>query len=218
MVTMTRKCNGGELCVMNDQLCLFQRLSARAPYGNCWSRWSLNLIIVNKHHITRSTPQSKLFLLKLRNSLKSSYLHTPSSSETNFRFFPSHPNHINTISHREKNLFFFLPCHQMADYDVPKKTVQSGPFPHETYIQPFWRSELHPLDDHRSTKDLPTECDILIVGAGYAGVTTAYHLIKDRPDPPSIVLLEARQACSGATARNGRYKTGALKAKMGSHH
>lgn len=99
----------------------------------------------------------------------------------------------------------------MADYDLPKKTVQSGPFPHETYIQPFWRSELHPLDDHRSTEDLPTECDILIVGAGYAGVTTAYHLLNENPDPPSIVLLEARQACSGATARNGRYNRGRIE-------
>lgn len=106
----------------------------------------------------------------------------------------------------------------MADYDLPKRTVQSGPFPHETYIQPFWRSELHPLDDHRSTEDLPTECDILIIGAGYTGVTTAYHLLKDNPDPPSIVLLEARQACSGATARNGRCNRGALKVNIGSHH
>lgn len=106
----------------------------------------------------------------------------------------------------------------MADTDLHKKTVQSGPFPHETYIQPFWRSELHPLDDHRSTEDLPTDCDILIIGAGYAGVTTAYHLLNDNPDPPSIVLLEARQACSGATARNGRYiqqKAALLKANMG---
>lgn len=94
----------------------------------------------------------------------------------------------------------------MAEFDLPNMTVRSGPFPHETYIQPFWRTELHPLDDHRSTEDLPTECDILIVGAGYAGVTTAYHLLKDHPNPPSIVMLEARQACSGATARNGRYR------------
>lgn len=94
----------------------------------------------------------------------------------------------------------------MAASPLPNKAkaIQSGPFPHETYMQPFWRTELHPLDDHRSTKDLPIECDILIVGAGYAGVTTAYHLLKDNPNPPSIVMLEARQACSGATARNGK--------------
>ncbi|KAK4694741.1 hypothetical protein P7C71_g2895, partial [Lecanoromycetidae sp. Uapishka_2] len=68
---------------------------------------------------------------------------------------------------------------------------------------PFWRTELHKLDNHRTTPDLPSECDILIIGAGYAGTSAAYHLLKTNPSPPSIVLLEARQACSGATARNG---------------
>lgn len=121
MVTMTRKCNGGELCVMNDQLCLFQRLSARAPYGNCWSRWSLNLIIVNKHHITRSTPQSKLFLLKLRNSLKSSYLHTPLRQRPTSVFSPL----IQTTSIQfrtvKKIFFFFSPVTKWPTTTYPKR-------------------------------------------------------------------------------------------------
>jgi monoamine oxidase len=80
-------------------------------------------------------------------------------------------------------------------------------FPSKTSITPFWRSELDPLDEYRSTEKLPSSCDILIVGGGYAGIAAAYHLLcsekyKDRKKP-SVVLLEARQACSGATARNG---------------
>jgi glycine/D-amino acid oxidase-like deaminating enzyme len=51
--------------------------------------------------------------------------------------------------------------------------------------------------------DLPAECDVLIIGAGYSGVATAYHLLDENPNPPSVVILEARQACSGATGRNG---------------
>lgn len=78
-----------------------------------------------------------------------------------------------------------------------------SPFPHPTSTLPFWRTDLHRLDDYRSTEHLPAECDVLIIGAGYAGVTTAYHLLDGNPLPPSIVILEARQACSGATARNG---------------
>lgn len=76
-------------------------------------------------------------------------------------------------------------------------------YPDTKSTVPFWRVEPHRLDDHRTTPDLPTECDILIIGAGYAGTATAYHLLDNNPSPPSIVLLEARQACSGATARNG---------------
>ena len=67
----------------------------------------------------------------------------------------------------------------------------------------FWTSEPRPLDDHRSTPTLPPTADIVIIGSGFSGVATAYHLLKDNPNPPSIVLLEARKICSGATGRNG---------------
>jgi glycine/D-amino acid oxidase-like deaminating enzyme len=51
---------------------------------------------------------------------------------------------------------------------------------------------------------LPEHSDIVIIGAGYAGVGTAYHLVKDHGDVNrSIAILEARGACSGATGRNG---------------
>ena len=76
------------------------------------------------------------------------------------------------------------------------------PTPNSTL--PFWRTELHELDNHRFIPDLPAECDIVIVGAGYAGISGDYYILDDDPLPLSIVLLEARQTCSGATARNGR--------------
>ncbi|KUJ19730.1 FAD dependent oxidoreductase [Mollisia scopiformis] len=83
----------------------------------------------------------------------------------------------------------------------------SKPFPSKESITPFWRTELHELDDHRTTEELPESCDILIIGAGYAGITAAYHLLCNEETAPSakpsVVLLEARQACSGATGRNG---------------
>ncbi|EPQ66820.1 BgtA-20692 [Blumeria graminis f. sp. tritici] len=84
----------------------------------------------------------------------------------------------------------------------------AGTFPSKESTTPFWRTEPHALDTHRSTSELPKSCDVLIVGGGYAGISTAYHILCDRKlrkksDDLSIVLLEARQACSGATARNG---------------
>ncbi|KAL4789682.1 FAD dependent oxidoreductase [Aspergillus venezuelensis] len=71
----------------------------------------------------------------------------------------------------------------------------------------YWRGEPHWLDQHRSTEQLPTQADIVIIGAGIAGVSTVYHLVNrhrgDNAPQPSILLLEARQVCSGATGRNG---------------
>ena len=68
----------------------------------------------------------------------------------------------------------------------------------------FWQSDTHELHDHRSTENLPGTSDILIIGAGYAGISTTYHLVKDpRNANQKITVLEARSVCSGATGRNG---------------
>ncbi|EIT78040.1 hypothetical protein AFCA_009082 [Aspergillus flavus] len=99
-------------------------------------------------------------------------------------------------------------------------------FPVNNGMTSFWRTEPHFLDSHRSTEVLPDTSDIVIVGAGYAGVTTAYHCMRlsqsSSADKPSIVILEARQACSGATGRNGGhlkpdvyYQISALSDKYG---
>ncbi|KAF7557930.1 hypothetical protein G7Z17_g325 [Cylindrodendrum hubeiense] len=82
-----------------------------------------------------------------------------------------------------------------------------SPLPVANPTASFWRSSPHPLDDYRSTSDVPSKVDIAIIGAGYAGVSTVHHILdicKCRGTaPPNIVILEARQACSGATGRNG---------------
>ncbi|KAL3446356.1 FAD dependent oxidoreductase [Aspergillus insuetus] len=78
-----------------------------------------------------------------------------------------------------------------------------SPVPVLNATTPFWRTELHELDSHRTTPDLPSDCDIVIIGAGFAGAALAYYLCDENPSPPSVVILEAREACSGATGRNG---------------
>ncbi|KAI3401090.1 hypothetical protein diail_235 [Diaporthe ilicicola] len=90
----------------------------------------------------------------------------------------------------------------MASNNSP--SIKTG-LPVANATLPFWRTELHELDAFRSSEVLPSECDILVIGAGYAGVSTLYHLLdsKDAPDPSRIVMLEAREACSGASGRNG---------------
>ena len=79
-------------------------------------------------------------------------------------------------------------------------------FPVSNSTTSFWRSQdLHPLDDYRDST-WPDVSDIVIVGAGYAGASLAYHLLeksKSSRSQPSITIFEAREACSGATGRNG---------------
>jgi hypothetical protein len=91
-------------------------------------------------------------------------------------------------------------------YPEINMAAQTPPFPVPNSTESFWRTQRDPLDSHRTTEELPSKADIVIIGAGYAGASTAYHLLektKDSPNKPSIVILEAREACSGATGRNG---------------
>ncbi|KAJ5182823.1 hypothetical protein N7492_000439 [Penicillium capsulatum] len=68
----------------------------------------------------------------------------------------------------------------------------------------FWQTHRDELHDHRSTDQLPEYSDIVIVGAGYSGVSTAWHILHDYGHTSkSVTIVEARGACSGATGRNG---------------
>ena len=67
----------------------------------------------------------------------------------------------------------------------------------------FWHSE--PSDfllGHRTTPKLPTYADVVIVGSGITGASAARCLAEDaRAKNLSIVMLDAREACWGATGR-----------------
>jgi glycine/D-amino acid oxidase-like deaminating enzyme len=84
-----------------------------------------------------------------------------------------------------------------------KHTRSTLPTPHST--SSFWHSEPSPfLLGHRTTSELPASADIVIVGSGLTGSSIARFLAEDeRAKNKSIVMLEAREACWGATGRNG---------------
>ncbi|KAK5078172.1 hypothetical protein LTR64_003424 [Lithohypha guttulata] len=69
----------------------------------------------------------------------------------------------------------------------------------------FWHSEPNTfLWGHRTTEDLPKQADVVIVGSGITGASIARYLAADsRASSLSVVLLEAREICFGATGRNG---------------
>ncbi|KAL7917455.1 FAD dependent oxidoreductase [Trichoderma austrokoningii] len=67
----------------------------------------------------------------------------------------------------------------------------------------YWLSEPSEiLLGHRTTKDLPQAADVLIIGSGITGALAA-HFVKERAPSLNVTMLEAREACSGATGRNG---------------
>ncbi|KAJ4245538.1 hypothetical protein NW762_014047 [Fusarium torreyae] len=76
-------------------------------------------------------------------------------------------------------------------------------------MKSFWRTKCGDLDDARSSPNLPDNVDIVIIGAGYSGAAIVTHILATTsPDKrPSILVLEARQLCSGATGRNGMATT-----------
>ena len=75
----------------------------------------------------------------------------------------------------------------------------------------FWLNssdDCNPLADHGRDAPLPAPTvDIAIIGTGISGVSTLFHLIQEfrrtNRAVTRIVLLEARQFSSGASARNG---------------
>lgn len=70
----------------------------------------------------------------------------------------------------------------------------------------------NPLAAEGSTGPLTTDADVCIIGSGITGLSAAYHLAKTLGDtaaatPLKVVIVEARDFCSGATGRNGGHLT-----------
>lgn len=108
-----------------------------------------------------------------------------------------------TLRSVQKQLHFNVSSTAQSKLEMTSPDV---PFPVPNSTEAFWRTQLDPLDSHRTTGALPSKADIVVIGAGYAGASTVYHVLEksnDSAHKPSIVILEAREASSGATGRNG---------------
>ena len=65
----------------------------------------------------------------------------------------------------------------------------------------FWLSDPPPVFTHQSPT-FPTAADVVIIGSGKTGTAAARTLLSNSPDL-RVAMLDAREACSGATGRNG---------------
>ncbi|OCF45328.1 hypothetical protein I317_00851 [Kwoniella heveanensis CBS 569] len=90
-----------------------------------------------------------------------------------------------------------------AGEDIAKKGSTGRPL-EEGMSYSLWLQTVrnNPLLNHRSTEDLPKQAEVVIIGSGITGSLTALSLLQSDNPPKSIVLLEARELCSGATGRN----------------
>lgn len=63
----------------------------------------------------------------------------------------------------------------------------------------YWhRDPSRKLLGHCTTEDLPSTADVVVVGSGITGTFAARELVAGGR---SVVMLEAREACWGATGR-----------------
>ncbi|KAF8514475.1 FAD dependent oxidoreductase-domain-containing protein [Gautieria morchelliformis] len=88
--------------------------------------------------------------------------------------------------------------------------------PQENPTKSFWThgsTNANPLAKEGSEGPLTTDADIVIIGSGITGVGAAYHLSTHPATADlslNIIILEARDFCSGATGRNGGHLTPAV--------
>ncbi|KAH8435265.1 NAD(P)/FAD-dependent oxidoreductase [Aspergillus melleus] len=103
----------------------------------------------------------------------------------------------------------------LSDSSIPIKARQealdrafSDPgIPPTKSTSSFWLKSPHVNLAKAQSPDLPTSTDIVIIGSGITGASIARTLLtsdhgRDSPKP-RILMLEARDICSGATGRNG---------------
>lgn len=88
--------------------------------------------------------------------------------------------------------------------------IHSDPgIPSDPTTSSFWLQDPHPSFAQPSSKPLPTEADVVIIGSGITGASIARTLLQNSArsstasSHPAVVMLEARDICSGATGRNG---------------
>ncbi|KAI0483418.1 FAD dependent oxidoreductase [Xylaria cf. heliscus] len=87
--------------------------------------------------------------------------------------------------------------------------------PRDNPTQSYWQLDVDEIADLRSTESLPSEADTVIIGSGITGAAVALNLLSN--GARDIVMIEARQACSGATGRNGGH-TKAASYRSFLHH
>lgn len=87
-------------------------------------------------------------------------------------------------------------------YDILQARIEVSPgLPNPHPTQSFWTYPPSLISSDAAA--FPQSADIVIIGSGITGTSVAYNLLKEQPSL-RVVMLDARDVCSGATGRFGR--------------
>lgn len=92
---------------------------------------------------------------------------------------------------------------------VKERIDKSPDLPVDTPTVPFWTVPPAQLPTDNDTP-LPSHVDVLVIGSGITGVSCTRTLLRHGPPGLRVLVLEARDVCSGATGRNGGHISGPL--------
>ena len=87
------------------------------------------------------------------------------------------------------------------EYSALQKRINLSPgLPVNDPTLPYWA--VPPINlPARDNTVLPTHIDVLVIGSGITGVSCVRTLLKKGPPGLRVLVLEARDVCSGATGR-----------------
>ena len=82
---------------------------------------------------------------------------------------------------------------------VAKLQPGQADLPNKDSTRSYWHKEpSRVLLGHRTTPELPPQADVIVVGSGITGAFAARELVGGGR---RVLMLEAREACWGATGR-----------------
>lgn len=99
-------------------------------------------------------------------------------------------------------------AHDSAELNALHDRINSNPgIPVSNPTKPFWlENPPFPALVNAQSKTLPKTVDIVIIGSGITGASIARTILSEcalMNIKQRVVMLEARETCSGATGRNG---------------
>jgi glycine/D-amino acid oxidase-like deaminating enzyme/CRP-like cAMP-binding protein len=99
----------------------------------------------------------------------------------------------------------FTPSARSAFQDLlawtGQPTVQAISLPAND--EPFWFRGSHSLANYQSRPELPSACDVLVIGAGLTGASATYHLAESLGERANVVVVDQGDPAGEASGRNG---------------